>query len=387
MCIRVDHQKQKVLVLGYFNASNSAVLNEKKFLVSVPLSNPGSGPTTINVEYPIESEINYGSGFRNLFRLLDYLEAGQLLYTGNYERLAPSYGRYDPSSKLFNPFWSARGFSFALTFDEPAQKTYVCDFSIQVINSIPKNKGDALNYQTMYDRRQCTFITNLGEYIYFVYNTGINGAEFYRGLKSCRNCDLSTLKLLFTIPSDVSDLAVSSTKLYYSQKSSYQANQTIGIYEVPLDGDLSQKRTLVTESVSSIDYSAPTNYIYYTTSEGNKIKRVSISNPSNIETLYDPNISFGNCRCSEGFQGPTCSNCSNGIISWQDGQPHCIPLDSDGVPTSCFNDYECNLPFGYCTVTSSGLRKCACRQNFVGPKCDQCFGTITWDYGYPSCNV
>eukprot|EP01132_Coremiostelium_polycephalum_P001443 gene1443-1818_t len=374
--IKVDGENGKIYLIGKFN--NSGTQYGKPNFVSIPIQ--GGKP---KVEYIIESDIESGSNAKQTYRLLDYLTESETLYTGNYERYSPSFGNYDPDTKKYYPYWYARGYTYAVNFDEDNDKTYYCDVGVRRLNFIPRGNVSIQNPDLMYKDQRCNFLsrnnqdTNL--YIAFIHYEFPNNTYtvFYRANTGCTNCESSQLVELFRHDGDISGFVVSPTHIYFSSKPGYYTNDS-HITEVPINGDTTKLRALVSDPTTSIDYY--NNFIYYTTVD-NKVKKVSLAgNHPQTTVLYDAESSKGDCSCSDGFTGINCSIC-NGILRWNNGVPTCIGLNPDGTPSQCFNDWDCNMPYAYC----NGI--CMCHLNFTGPYCTKCDGNVSWENGFPICTI
>ncbi|KAF2071907.1 hypothetical protein CYY_006786 [Polysphondylium violaceum] len=369
--IGVDDINNKVYIMGNFNSSG--VPYGSTYIASVPLSG-GS----LSLEYPILSDIQTGAGFRTAYRLFKYLSKSKLMYTQNAERLAPSIGPYFTNGTL-NGIWYPRGFSLAADFDEVAQMTLTCEFSITKYPMIAQDTSIYQNRIELY-RTLCQGIGKVGSSFYAVrYNPSGSGSQFFKGDINCVNCDPNTLVILFTDAAQVTGFEVTSSHIFYSSKWYDGSNEFKGIFQVPLSGDLSQKKVLVSDSVDSMELS--NNVIYYIT--GGKVKSVSIASGA-VSTLYDNtnSNSEGECACAPGYTGQDCSQCAGDEVWDSNGNPKC--LISPPGQKACIYDWMCNQPYGYCDGSV-----CRCKYNFSGPKCDQCVnGLIKWDsYGNPSCEM
>eukprot|EP01133_Synstelium_polycarpum_P010748 gene10748-12512_t len=374
--IGLDESAGKIFVLGKFNGTNGYFGNP--YLASIPTG----GAATLTPEHSLLSERSSGSGYNVAQRLWTYLSSTKAAWVQASMVGAPGMGPYSPTTGKISSVWTIQRYNLGAAFDQVNNRVYWCDVGVHRVNSIPKSYDDRYSTQlNLYDQQRCNYMGVAGNYIYMLdvtyETTDVLHTNIFRGTIDCYNCSQSSLVKIATLNQGASDFAMSSTKMYINS----QFTGSGSIIEIPVSGDLTKQRTIVSEAVVSIALDNAANFLYYTTPAG-AIKKVSLSgNHPQVTTLFNPNSIQGTCQCAQGFTG-NCQTCTGGTVSWIGGQPICIPQVA-GQPASCSYDWECgNVPFTWC-----GSGGCLCRQNFVGEKCDQCFGTITWEYGFPSCNV
>ncbi|KAF2071906.1 hypothetical protein CYY_006785 [Polysphondylium violaceum] len=351
--VGIDHSENKIYVMGVSKSFANTVI------ASIPIN---GGP--IQIEYEITTD------FMDLSALgiFKYLPKSKLLYTINSQRLGLMIGLYEKNGTLTS-IWNARGFKFQADFNEHKQETLTCGFGIYKYESIPKTSGEA-NKQ-LYKNVNCLGLGRLDNFVYGV-KAIETGSLFFKGSLECKDREESELSHLFKEPLQVSDMAVTSTHIYYSTMA---GNGTDGIYEMPLSCDHTKKRLLVKDTTKRI--SLHNGIIYYAT-EG-KLKSVSISSCES-KTLYCNNGKYqGECACAKNYFGSECTKC-NGQEVWDPkGSPNCLITDKYSI-TQCIYQWNCNTPFGYCDGAN-----CRCRSSFYGSKCDKCDGKVTYKDGVPSC--
>ncbi|KYQ93132.1 hypothetical protein DLAC_05761 [Tieghemostelium lacteum] len=351
----------------------SYVGDQFKRLLSIPIE---GGP--IKYEYTLFGESFY-SRFYHLYR---YLSTSKQLYVVTNEIRYNSLAAYLPSTGSVG-FQRYYKYPFEMQFDEQAQKTYYCDYlAVRKVNFIPVQKVDDLDKQSqiLYGDGQttfgvCTNIALLGQDLY-VLTTSSGPNKIFRGSVN---------------GSPLVEVLVEGVNQYITQ---FQATTTHFIYivnndivKVPINGDISQKKVLVKQqgTYNQVSFRVYGGYVYFTS--GNQILRIPYLQDGPAEIIYNGNKVNGDCLCAEGYSGDNCQQCdaSTHIISWVNGKPQCVPLTSNGLPSQCTDNYQCNEPYGQCAGFSD-IKVCACQTNFFGQKCQQCNGTVTWFDGKPSCN-
>ncbi|KAF2071905.1 hypothetical protein CYY_006784 [Polysphondylium violaceum] len=260
----LNTNNNRILVMG-----NSPVA-PAPIIASVPTSG-GS----IKGEYQILSN----TATRTAHGIFKYLPSSQLLFTINSQTSAPYFvGPYYQNGTLVD-VWETNDMSIEIDFDETNQETLLCTTGISLYNSIPITTGSSSS--PVYKNVKCQGLGRVGTTLYGS-KSSTTGSDFFSGDVGCNNCEESQLNPLFSETFQVSDLAVTSTNIYYSSVWSDGVNEVKGIFEVPINGDLTQKRVLSSDSVEKILVS---NGVIYYISNG-KLKSVTISSAT-VSTLYE----------------------------------------------------------------------------------------------------
>ncbi|KYQ93539.1 EGF-like domain-containing protein [Tieghemostelium lacteum] len=363
--LQIDKNNGNLLLLSNFKGKT------EKFICSLAIS---GGNGNIQNEFQITSDIEGGSGFRTINRLYAYLESSDLVYTRSSERLSAVIAINYPNG-TYNPIWYPRGFNLGLNFDETNQKTYSCEFDLVVYNKLITNGGIYGSEEYLYRNGRCQFLGRVGQNLYLAdRDFSGNGTVIRKGVTTCRECQISQLTTVHSSNRNLKGFTHSETDLYYSDENAiYRVNINSGVDTVLLSQ--SQTQDLVYHS----------GYIYFTTMD-HKIFKLNV-NTLNSEILYDGSSSSptsvsgsGSCACSPGFKGAQCNQCDSGNIIWSGGFPECINLDQNGFPSKCLYDWQCSIPYGYCSNSF-----CQCRSNFYGNQCQSCDGTVSWNSGFPTC--
>ncbi|EFA74935.1 EGF-like domain-containing protein [Heterostelium album PN500] len=372
-----DQDKNKVMFMGKLDPSGTVVV----------ASVSGSGGGAVTIEYPITTDIIPGSGFSVTTGMQAYVDSTNLVYTIASQRLSQAIGPYFANNNTVNYIWYPRGFQLATYFDESDQRLYTCTFGMWRANYFPTGFIDQsqqfamLEDSAAYDTR-CSFIGRAGSNLYIIqyqYDSPFRSTVSTID-RNCVGCAKATaFTLVASLPFEVTGFAVNNAAMYFGTKAGYYSNET-GVFELPLSGDLSKLRKLSSKPVIGLSLNG--NSVYFSSTD-NSISKIDLSQQSRpVTTLYSNSTSSGSCGCAVGFTGPNCQTCTNGVTRWTNGIPQCVALLPNGQPSSCQQDYECGqVPMAYC----NGV--CYCRPGFTGSRCETCTGTVTWDYGYPTCNL
>jgi len=185
---------------------------------------------------------------------------------------------------------------------------------------------------------------------------------FYKGTVTG---SISLPSPFFSVSDQVSDFDIDSTGNIIVYGTQY------GLFK--RDGQVTT--TISTESITGV--TIYNKKIYY--NNGFTIRSVTLDGKTTQNLIQQQT---GTCSCRSGFYGDNCQSC-DGQIQWEGGFPSCVPVNKEGVPTTCAYDYQCgNVPYTICSLNS-----CTCRENFSGKHCDECTGdkSITFNNGIPSC--
>ncbi|KAF2075167.1 hypothetical protein CYY_003515 [Polysphondylium violaceum] len=361
--IGLNEQTGKVLIAGKYNSTHQGPFGYP-YILSVPI-----GGGSIQKEYPIKVEIPAGSGYTSVDELFAYLPVKNLMYLRLNKGGSPVIGVYDSNTANFSQVWNIFNTPLEIAFNEQKNQIIYSAYGIYRLNYIPTSKPDYQDTQQVYYQSQLpNGLSNQGEDLYMSTYSG----NFYKGLTTCNACPETDLKLLFSDPEgkSITGFTTSPTHMYYSSPN--------GIFEVPLAGNISMKRALVSDNVVAMVISS-NGFIYYTTAAG-EVKSVSLAgNHPQVVTLYTSSVG-GTCQCAVGFTGDKCQTCQ-GTILWNDGYPYCYPL-VDNKPSTCFYSYQCGeQPYNVCAGS------CICASNFTGPDCKTCAGTVEWSNGNAICKL
>ncbi|KYR01279.1 EGF-like domain-containing protein [Tieghemostelium lacteum] len=366
--IELDYVNGRIMFLAKYS-------NDKfPKLLSIP-TNGGF----VKYHYSIFGE-NPMMSITSLYRYLPisgtiYLNTNELLHGG-------------PVISYYNNEDSTIGFQLGniqpkdLQFDEENQQTFgSVDLNIIRLDSIPISptqsiKRSAILYRGMDWETKVKFNQNN---LYIRMNNTI-----YIGDKNCQNCSRSQLSILVSESFVIQgDLQLSTDTIFYLNR---QQNSIIGY---PLSGGQNSGTIILSIDDKINDFIYYDNSIYYL--RKNSIYKLSLTVASIPQILYDGNKEIGDCQCSDGFSGETCLECSvfsgNNTIIWNLGSPYCIPISHQNqMPLNCFENSDCNAPFGQCFAIPGSPGICQCLNNFSGINCQSCQGTITWKDGSPYCN-
>eukprot|EP01132_Coremiostelium_polycephalum_P005089 gene5089-6333_t len=374
--IGINSAQGKLLFMARVLANTSYISDyatQRVYILSVPLD--GSAVKSPKFEFEIKSSSP------NSFYA--YVESTGGVYIINTEtRSTTTTGPYNPTTGTYEPIWLDWGSpSFGVSVDNPNDRMYRCDYNqnIYKIEPTPKNRNQANVNSTLYTGIRCNGITHQGSDIYVaVHNIDYTQpirSHIYKGSTNCNNCPASQLVNIFNDTEYARSITSSPTDFFLASND--------GIWKIPLSGDVSQRKKLSSDINNGAIYYKD-GFLYYKTE--NNIKKLKLSDGT-VTVLFDGNGGdkrfTGQCQCSTGFTGDSCTTCTNGLVRWRTNIPHCIPIGSDGFPTKCMDgDWEClNPPYTYC-----GNGKCYCRPGFTNPpKCDTCNGTISFQYIYPEC--
>ncbi|KAF2073939.1 hypothetical protein CYY_004763 [Polysphondylium violaceum] len=365
--IGLDESLNQIYVIGKYNNSlNSPFGYPYVFSISTNSSNGN-----LTKQYPIKGEIPEGPGFTEYDRLYSYLEKYKYMYLRVNQRGSPQIGIYNPTTETFQPVWATRNIPLVIAFNQESTGIVFSDFGIYKLDKIPTTRDDQLDRVLLYQKQITNGISVQGTVIYISTMEG----QFYRGTTLCRNCTQSNLIPLFQDPvaKSITGFLTSSSHMFYSS--------SLGIYSVPLNGSIDQRKTLVSEPVVSMVINKAGTIIYFTTSDA-KIKSVNTTDGT-ITILYTNQKPVGQCECAVGFSlasDGSCTQC-NGTTLWtSQGYPFCTKTIDGNKPEVCFQAWQCGYePFSICDG------KCTCLYGFYGPNCDQCDGQVAWSNGYPSC--
>jgi len=188
----------------------------------------------------------------------------------------------------------------------------------------------------------------------------------YKGTTACRGCQPPAP--LFTVKGDIGGITADPSnpnKIYFGSN--------LGIYSYSLSTNAIDNLTADASEGVIAFYKG--SIIYNT---GSMIRKVNISSKK-VADINGKKV--GSCKCAPGFKGDQCNECS-GQIQWYQTSPSCVATNSAGLPETCTQDWQCgNMPYTVC------YGDCQCRDNFTGPKCDQCAGTISWEDETPYCSL
>ncbi|KAK5582317.1 hypothetical protein RB653_003900 [Dictyostelium firmibasis] len=364
----------------YFTARNQFDNSNNQlgpsFLVSVIKDSTNGNPGT-SIVYKIIDEQPNGPVFNRVNGIggINQLSNGKFLIIKDMYRYLPLYGTIEKTTQKFTTAFK-QNFENSIYID--GDTMYRCiDNRLESVTPVSLSLDSTISStKILYNNTNyCNGLVKVGSNLIFTQRIQIGDQSiigFYITVANCNNCSTPSPMFSVTDPA-VYSIAADKDYFFYSTRN--------GLFRVPMNGDISKRIKLSDNpNIKGILRDQTSSGLYYASSfvNGSSIVRIDTID-YRITTLYDyvgasnPLTEKGTCQCLSAFTGNDCNNC-NGTINWEFD-----PIANNNYPV-------CHpfLPDGsvsYCSqdwqCTNNPYNycfdnSCVCRKGFGGNICQYC---------------